>query len=373
MILEIIAVLIVVVAAVWLIAAIFLSAPDHSQFDEPRHELHRDPSTVSPAIEEAVRLIATMGEEVRGASRLRRIYKLRKIFDDGFTGSPLTADDLGVEIDATEANGVAGEWVVAPDASHDRRLLYIHGGAFAIGSPTSHRMITSALSRACGVAVLAIDYRLLPEHFRRAAIADCFAAYDYMLENGPSGQNEARDVYVAGDSAGGNLTLMLSAWARDRGGRRIDAVIAFSPSTDSTLSNPSARKNIGTDPLLGPGLGPLARLPGPLRALLASMMGLLNPRNPLMSPLFGDLGGLPPTLVQASDCEMLLDDALRYANKARAQGSPVSLQVWPGMVHVWPMFQHVLPEARQAIDDVAEFVAANRSTARTKETAAAGS
>jgi acetyl esterase/lipase len=190
---------------------------------------------------------------------------------------------------------------------------------------------------------------------------------------------------------GGNLTLMLSAWARDQGLRSMDAVVAFSPATDSTLASPSTRSNIDTDPLLGPGLGPLARLPGPVRALLASMMGMLNPplarlpgpvrallasmmgmlnpRNPLMSPLVGDLSNLPPTLVQASDCEMLFDDSLRYVNKATALGSPATLQVWPGMVHVWPMFQHVLPEARHAIDEVAAFLSANSSAARMKKAA----
>ncbi len=369
MIVEIAAVLIVIAAAVWVLAALFLSAPDHSQFDEPQHELHRDRSTVSGEIEEVWRLIDMMNKEVGQVSRVQRIYKLREIFDRGFTGSPATAEALGVEIIATDANGVAAEWVVAPEASGDRRLLYIHGGAFAIGSPTSHRMITAALSRVCRVSVLAIDYRLIPEHFRRSSIADCHTAYAWLLENGPSGQGDALDIYVAGDSAGGNLTLMLSAWARDQGLRSMDAVVAFSPSTDSTLSGPSARQNIGTDPLLGPGLGPLAQLPDTLRVLLASLMGPKNPRNPLMSPLFGELGELPPTLVQASDCEMLLDDSRRYVNKARTQGSPVTLQVWPGMVHVWPMFQHVLPEARHAIDEVAAFLAANSSSARMQKAA----
>lgn len=370
MIVDVIAVLIVIAAAVWVIAAFGLSAPDHSHFDEPRHALHRDPSTVSAEISEVHGLIGMMNKALRGTSRRERIYRLREIFDEGFTGSPAVARDLGVEIIATDANGVAAEWVVAPGASHDRRLLYIHGGAFAIGSPLSHRMITAALSRACGIAVLAIDYRLLPEHFRRSAISDCHRAYDHLLGNGPSGKGDATDIYVAGDSAGGNLTLMLSAWARDRGVRSMNAVIAFSPSTDSTLTNPSMRRNIVSDPMLGPGLGPLARLPAAVRALLASVMGPMNPRNPLMSPLFGDLRNLPPTLVQASDCEMLFDDSQRYVNKARAQGSPVTLQVWPGMVHVWQMFQHVLPEAGQAIDEVAKFIAANRSKQETVGAAA---
>jgi acetyl esterase/lipase len=368
MILETIAALIAVAALVWVISLLFLTAPGHSNFDTPHHELHRDPSGVSGENSEVLRLIGVMQDKVRGVSILKRIDLLRQIFDEGFTGSPLTADDLGVTINATNAGGVNAEWVVAPGAGHDRRLLYIHGGAFALGSPVSHRMITSALSKACGVAVLAIDYRLLPQHFRKAAIADCQNAYRHMLEHGPSGKSDAREVYVAGDSAGGNLTLMLSAWTRDAGLRRMDGVIAFSPSTDSTLSSPSAVRNIETDPMLAAGLGPLARLPAPLRALLASIKCLASPRNPLMSPLFGDLVDLPPTLILASNREMLFGDSLRYANKARARRSPVTLQVWPEMVHVWPMFLHVLPEARFAIDEVAAFIAANSSTEHGPET-----
>lgn len=364
---EVLAIILVSAAIVWVVTVAFLTAPDHSHFDEPQHGLHRKSAEVSSENDEVMQLINAMQDQLRGGSRRKRILRLRCIMDEGFTGSPAEAEQLGVEIIATDANGVAAEWVVAPDATHDRRLLYIHGGAFTVGSPRSHRMITAALSKVCGVAVLAIDYRLMPEHRRRAAIADCQNAYHFMLENGPSSKGTAHEVYVAGDSAGGNLTLMLSAWARDENIRRMDAVIAFSPSTDSTLANPSVIRNIETDPMLGPGLGPPARMPLPLKALAGLIAGQMNPRNPLMSPLFGDLRDLPPTLVQASDREMLFDDSLRYVNKARAQGSSVTLQIWPEMAHVWQMFQHVLPEARYAIDEVAAFIAANRVSASIDE------
>ncbi len=359
MIVEIVAILIAIAAVVWVITAVFLSAPDYSHFAEPQYELFRDQSGVSAEHDAVLRLIDDMQNQLRGTSKRQRLFRLRCIFDDGFTESPATAERLGVEIAAVDAGGVSAEWVVAPNASKDRRLLYIHGGAFTIGSPRSHRMITAALSKACGLSVLSIDYRLMPEHRRKAAIVDCQNAYRFMLETGPAGNSPASKIFVAGDSAGGNLTLMLSAWGRDEGLQRMDGVIAFSPSTDSTASHPTMTRNIETDPMLGPGLGPVARLPATIRSLIVLIAGQLSPRNPLMSPLFGDLSDLPPTLVQASDCEMLLDDSIRYVNKARSQGSPVTLQVWPGMVHVWQMFQHVLPEARFSIDEVAAFVAAN--------------
>ncbi len=359
MIIEIIAVLVAVTAVIWVIAAVFLSAPDHASFDEPPHDLHFDRSSVSAENADVLRLVKEMQNQLRGVSKAKRLFKLRCIFDEGFTGSPSEAEQLGVNITPVDAGGVSAEWIVAPDASTDRRLLYIHGGAFTIGSPRSHRMITSALSKACGVSVLSIDYRLMPEHRRKAAIADSQAALRFMLANGPSGKNHAHKVYVAGDSAGGNLTLMLSAWARDEKLEPITGIIAFSPSTDSTATNPSMRANIETDPMLGPGLGPVARLPAPIRSLIVLVAGQLRPHNPLLSPLFGDLSNLPPTLVQVSDCEMLHDDSIRYVNKATAQRSPVTLQIWPDMVHVWQMFQHVSPEARLSIEEVAKFIEAN--------------
>ena len=367
MIIEIVAMVLASAATIWLLTMVFLTAPDYSQFDEPQHESQRHPSRVSAENKEVRRLIEEMHDQLRAESKRQRLVKLRCIMDEGFTGSPLQSGQLGVEIEAADANGVDAEWVVAPGTPADRRLLYLHGGGFIVGSPLSHRMITSALSKSCGVSVLAIDYRLMPEHRRKAAITDCQNAYRWMLENGPSGPNAASEIFVAGDSAGGNLTLMLSAWARDENIRRMNAVIAFSPSTDSTLANPSMLKNIGTDPMLGPGLGPPARMPVPLKALAALVAGQMSPSNPLLSPLFGDLSNLSPTLVQVSDCEMLFDDSHRYVNKARAQGSPVTLQIWPEMVHVWQMFQHVLPEARQAIDEVAAFVQANNATALMNE------
>ena len=367
MIIEILVALAVIAVIAWITIRVFLAAPDQSRFDEPQHEPHRDREDVSAENSEAKRLIEAMHDKLSVEPKYKRITVLRALMDAGFTGSPMQAGQLGVDIEAVDANGVAAEWVVAPGIPADRRLLYLHGGAFAVGSPLSHRMITSALSKSCNVAVLAIDYRLMPEHRRKAAIADCQHAYRWILENGPPGPNTANEIFVAGDSAGGNLALMLSAWARDADIRRMDAVIAFSPLTDSTLANPSMVKNIKTDPMLGPGLGLPARMPVEVRTVAALIAGPMSPRNPLMSPLFGDLRNLPPTLVQASDCEMLFDDSCRYVNKARSQGSPVTLQVWPEMVHVWQMFQHVLPEARQAIDEVATFVAANIASAPMNE------
>lgn len=257
---------------------------------------------------------------------------------------------------AAEASGVGAEWVLAPGADPNRRTLYIHGGAYTVGSPKSHRSITARFAEITGGAVLAIDYRLMPEHPRRAGIDDCRSAYRWLLENGPEGAAPATRIFVAGDSAGGNLTLSLIAWLRDAGLRAPDAAIAFSPATDSALASPSLKANLATDPMLGPIFRHLARIPRSLLLWGAWLQNRIRPADPVISPLRGDLSNLPPLLIQASRAEMLIDDARRYANKAHAAGSPVRLQTWSHMVHVWQIFTPALPEAREAFEAVRGFL-----------------
>jgi acetyl esterase/lipase len=255
-----------------------------------------------------------------------------------------------------DAGGVRAEWVLAPGSDPARRTLYIHGGAFMMGSPRSHRTLTSQFSRLTGGAVLAIDYRLMPEHPRRAGIEDCRTAYRWMLEHGPGGAALAQVVFVAGDSAGGNLTLSLIAWARDTGLRAPDAAAALSPLTDATLASPSLRANVHSDAMLGPLFGKLARIPRWVMLWMGWLQTRINPCDPVVSPLRGDLSRLPPVLLQASEVEMLFDDSRRYANRARAAGSAVRLQYWNHMVHVWQIFNPELPEAREALAEIGRFL-----------------
>ena len=347
---------VIVFAVIWIATRVFLRGPDLSEFDEPRIATVGGRSEASPENAAVILGLKAMADEVKTGPRRDQMTALRRIMDQGLLGAPVTADELNVRIDAVDAGGVAAEWVLAPGADPSRRLLYIHGGGYFVGSPRSARMLTAALSRSCGVAVLAIDYRLMPEHRRIDTIMDSQTGYRWIVDNGPAGPGPASEVYVAGDSAGGNLALMLAAWARDEGLRQMDGVITLSPSTDSTLANPSFRNNVASDPMLGPSLGLIAKMPPTLKALIGLIGGRLNPTNPIVSPLFGDLSDLPPMLVQSSYCEMLHDDAHRYVNKARSQGSPVEMQIWPGMVHVFQMLGHMLPEANEAMDEIARFV-----------------
>ena len=264
--------------------------------------------------------------------------------------------DLPATFTAVDAGGVNAEWVVAPGADANRRLLYIHGGAFMMGSPRSHRNITSRFSELAGCAVLAIDYRLMPEHPRLAGVEDCRTAYEWILANGPEGPSAAERVFIAGDSAGGNLSLMMSAWSRDHGSRKADAVIALSPVTDMTLGSPSMRSNIETDAMLGPMFKGLAKIPRPLLLWIGLFQNRMSPASPVLSPVFNNLDNLPPTLVHASEAEMLFDDGRRYVNRTVSQGSSAKLQTWQHVVHVWHMFYPQLPEAVEAWDEIGKFL-----------------
>jgi acetyl esterase/lipase len=262
----------------------------------------------------------------------------------------------GIELRPVDVEGMAAEWVMATGSDPSRRLLYLHGGAWAMGSPRSHRCITTALARRTGAAVLVIDYRLMPEHSRLACLEDSLTAYRWMLENGPEGAAIARSVMVGGDSAGGNLTLALLPLVRDAGLRAPDAAFALSPATDGTLSGASLKENLATDAMLGPMFGKLTRVPHWVLLWAMWLKTRLRPCDPRVSPLHAELHSLPPTLIHVSNAEMLLDDALRFVAKARAAGSPVSVETWPHMVHVWHFFEPVLPEAQQALDRIARFI-----------------
>ncbi|MEM7134968.1 MAG: alpha/beta hydrolase [Myxococcota bacterium] len=315
---------------------------------------------------EVLSVVKEMDSQVRGRSLRARISAIRAALDDFGGGKAGDGGSLGVTVVPVSLEGFVAEWVLAPDSDPDRRFLYIHGGAFFAGSPLSHRPLTAELAKRTRASVLAIDYRLLPEHPRLRGILDCQEAYVWMLTHGPDGEGPARRVYVGGDSAGGSLTLMLIAWIRDQGLRQVDAALALSPTTDASGISPSLRDNRHTDPMLGPGLGKLMTLPRPLLLLLVVVVARMRPSNPLISPVFGDLSRLPPTLIQASESEMLFDDCRRYALRAKAAGSPVALQTWPDMVHVWQIFVDILPEAVEAFDHIAQFFAKHGAAEHTE-------
>ncbi|MDB5961777.1 MAG: Alpha/beta hydrolase fold-3 [Massilia sp.] len=334
-----------------LVARLYLSGADLSAFDADRGQRFASDRPESPAIAAAMARLTPSNTPPPGLNKQQRLAFKRDKFNHMF-------DDLqqDARFIAVAAGAIGGEWVLAPGADPARRMLYIHGGGFVVGSPRSHRPITARMSAACGGAVFAVDYRLLPEYKRIDGIEDCRAAYRYVLEHGPYGAAPAQKLFVAGDSAGGNLTLSLLAWARDQGMRAADAAIAIAPPSDATWSSPSILRNVDSDYMLGPAIRIITRLPRSLTLWLNWLSSGIRPNDPLISPVFGDLSGLPPLLVQVSETEMLYDDARRYVNRARAAGSQVALQSWNRTLHVWHIFHAELPEAAEAFAEIARFI-----------------
>jgi monoterpene epsilon-lactone hydrolase len=239
--------------------------------------------------------------------------------------------------------GVPGEWVRAADAADDGVVLTLHGGCYAVGSCNTERELAGWLSRAVGVRALTIDYRLAPEHPFPAGLDDALAAYRWLLGQGITPEQIA----FAGISAGGGLTLATLVALRDAGEPLPAGAVLISPWTDLACRGASYETRADADPVLTQrGLAEMAAhyLPG------------RDPRTPLASPIYADLHGLPPLLIDVGDDEILLDDAVGVAERARAMGVDVTLNVWPGMFHVFHGAASILPEARQALDGIGEFI-----------------
>ncbi|HTN04809.1 MAG TPA: alpha/beta hydrolase [Planctomycetaceae bacterium] len=249
----------------------------------------------------------------------------------------------GVRLIRLKIGEIPCEWVLAPGADPDLRLLYLHGGGWVSGSGGNYLPLAADISAAAGCAVLLPDYRLAPEHPFPAGLEDCVAAHDWLVSNGPAGPGPAKATFIAGDSAGGNLTLATLLALRDRKKPLPAGGIPLSAATDFTLASDSLKTV--HDPIISARTMPEFR---------DRYLGKSDPRNPQASPVFGDYRGLPPLLIQVGEHEMLRDDSVRVAKKAAADGIPVKLEVWPGMVHVFQI--RGLPESREAIQHIADFM-----------------
>ncbi|MFF4297682.1 alpha/beta hydrolase [Streptomyces vinaceus] len=225
-------------------------------------------------------------------------------------------------------------------------LLYLHGGGYIVGSPDTHAGLVGELARRAGLRATSVDYRLAPEHPFPAAVDDGLAAYRELLES-----TDPRDLVMAGDSAGGGLSIATLLAAREAGLPQPAAVVVFSPWVDLTLSGASIRAKEGTDPIF---------TEADVRAYADLYVGAGDRAHPLASPVFADLTGLPPLLVQAGANELLLDDAVRLAGRAGADGVEVTLEVAPGLPHVFQHHYGRLDEADAALDRAARFLTAHQ-------------
>lgn len=284
------------------------------------------------------RILAAL--RARGANRDQlSVAESRAGFENIQRLCPPAAD---VAVEPVAVGGVPCEWLRAPGADAGASLLYLHGGAYVLGSLGTHRDLASRLGRAAQARVLNVGYRLAPEHPFPAALDDALAVYERtVVADGGGGWA------IGGDSAGGGLALACLLAARDRGLPLPQACFALSPSVDLAGEAPSMTTRAGSDPVIQKRFLELtARL----------YLGEGDRRDPLASPLYGELRGLPPLFVQVGGLETLLDDSTRLAARAREAGVEVELKLWPEMFHGWQLYARLLPEGEAAIAEVGEFL-----------------
>ena len=290
----------------------------------------------SPELDQVIELVKTREvDESQGATEGRRRSFEQMV--DGFT------IDVPARYSRVNAGGVTAEWVAADGASDSRVVLYFHGGGYIIGSPRTHRPMLAHLSRDSAARVLSLDYRLAPEHPFPAPVEDAVASYRWLLQEG----FDPSRIALGGDSAGGGLTVAALVQIRYLGLPVPAAGVCVSPWVDMEGLGESMETRAEADPMVGR---------ENLMVSAKTYLGGADPRAPLAAPLYADLRGLPPLLIQVGDAEVLLDDSTRLAGIAREAGVKVQMDVWDDMIHVWPLFAPILPEGKQAIAQAGEFI-----------------
>jgi monoterpene epsilon-lactone hydrolase len=253
---------------------------------------------------------------------------------------PIAAD---IKREPASANGVPGEWISAPNSTDAVTILYLHGGGYTIGSVNTHADMVSRICRASGARAFSLNYRLAPEHPYPAAVEDATKAYRWLLGQGIRPES----IVISGDSAGGGLSLATLLALKAAGDPLPGAAVLLSPWTDLLGTGDSLKTRAAADPMINPEL---------IVQGATQYHGSTPASDPLVSPLYGDFHGLPPMLIQVGDAEVLLDDSTRVAERAKAAGVDVTIEVWDEMIHVFQIFAPTLPEGQQAIDKIGEWV-----------------
>ena len=315
---------------------VFAVAAGEYAVDDARAQPTAEPRAVSP----------------EGAAYLQKLRKRSPFGSAGFNLEQLRAgmgtrhepDIEGVRLIRLKVGDIPCEWVLAPGADHDVRLLYLHGGGWVSGSGGNYLPLAADISAAAKCAVLLPDYRLAPEHPYPAGLDDCVAAWTWMLTHGPAGEGSPRDVFLAGDSAGGNLTMALMLRLRDEGRRLPGAAAAFAPATYFTGASPSMTERAHLDPAMLPWIASLYITDGtPLTA-------------PYVSPVFGDFTGLPPFLIHAGEREVLHDDGRRVVEAAREAGVDARFKTLLGLIHCTEYWCHYVPEGLASLNEVGAYL-----------------
>jgi monoterpene epsilon-lactone hydrolase len=286
---------------------------------------------------DAIRVMLAHSPKNQTTAELRKAY-------EGLGAIYPPASD--VTLQAEQIKEMKAEWSSTPSSDPECVTLYLHGGGYVIGSLASHRHLVAELGRASGTRTLAIDYRLAPEAPFPAAVDDALTAYKFLLANGI----DPASIAIAGDSAGGGLTIATLVAARDAGLPQPACGVCISPWVDLQMLGTSMTSKANEDPLLQREL---------LEYWSSSYLNGAAPRTPLAAPMYADLKGIAPLLIQVGSAEILLDDAVRLAERASAQNVSVRFESWPEMIHVWHFFHPVLAEGKRGIEVAGEFIRRN--------------
>jgi epsilon-lactone hydrolase len=310
--------------------------PLHTFLDHARGRKNEKTDMAESEIDAIRKLLTSKPRPVGWAERRERLDEVGSVW-------PVAGD---IKCEAVDCDGVPGEWSIAPGSDASRVLLFFHGGGYCSGSIKSHRRMVTEAGRAMRIRTLAIDYRRAPEHPFPAQYEDALTAWRFLRRCGFA----AGHIVVGGDSAGGNLSLSLINRLRAANEPLPGCAWLVSPWTDLTMSGATLATKDAVDPLIH-------------KAYLEELADAYAPpaidrRDPLISPLFGDVSGFPPMLIQVGSAETLIADATRLAEAAGIADVKVRLEIWPHMIHAWPVWNAALEDGRRALAAAGEFVRA---------------
>jgi epsilon-lactone hydrolase len=278
---------------------------------------------------------------VRKMAIREKDFVLNRKKTDELCGAYPVAKDITFK--PVHIGGIAAEWSSTSDAPKDKLIIFLHGGGYCTGSITAYRHFTSTLAKSTGIRTLCIEYRLAPESPFPAALEDVLSVYRSLLADGISSEN----IILAGDSAGGGLCLAVVLALRDKEGFLPAALTLFSPWTDLTMTSESIKTKEAKDPMV--------YMDDLIRMADAYTKGQ-DVRNPLISPRFGRFHGFPPVFMHTGTDEMLLDDSINVAEKAKAEGVDVTFKIWKGMFHIFTIFSGYTPEGKKSLKEASEYI-----------------
>ena len=289
--------------------------------------------------------------EIKTISDMLRARQQEALEDISFTESRAMFEQMtsafpvpeGIKSTPVDAGGIPAEWITARGSGDEQTIYWLHGGGYCIGSINTHRGLLARISAASRARAFAIDYRLAPEDPFPAAVEDAVSGYLWLLSTGV----DPAQMIIGGDSAGGGLAAATLVALKEDGKPLPAAAVCISPWTDLALTGESLRSKAEADPMI---------TNDGITRVRDAYVGDADPNDPLVSPIYANLSGLPPLLIQVGENEVLLDDSTRLAERAEAAGVDVTLEVWPEMIHVWHFFAAMLPEGQQAIDRIGEWV-----------------